>query len=688
MKTSRPNFTRSASAIGALAVSLLFVSGLTAQAAPLTLEDVNSLQQVVTARMNPAGDRIAYMLQVPRKIYVDDDGKPYHELHVTDLQGNSIPYVTGDVDITDVAWAADGESIFFLAQRDEEAEFNSLYSIAVIGGEAEQLFTHVNSISRVYPSPDGGMLAFTASDAPPEKSKELEEKGFKAVVYEESVLTTRVWMLDLETLEPTVHDLPGSASDFTWSSDGSRYAVALAPTPLADDIYTSRDIHVVDAVRGKVQSKMGSVGKLGPFAFSPDGERIAYVGSLDINDPIQGRLYVAASSGGERRELVPEYLGHVRNFIWGDDDNVRWLGSRGVVTEWATTSLYETQPPGPAPTSGPIVRTVNGNPGQDAVAAIADTPQHPPELYLLRDGAEPLRLTHSNPFLSEREFAKQEAITYTARDGLELEAILIHPAKRKRGGNPLVVIVHGGPEANYSNGWMTNYSRPGQVFAANGYAVVYPNYRGSTGRGVEFSKLNQHDYAEEEFNDLVDAKRHLVETGLVDPDSVGITGGSYGGYASMWSASALTEEYAAAVAFVGISDHISMFGTADIPYEMYNAHALAWPWDDWMWLLQRSPIYHAGKTKTPLLIMGGDKDPRVHPSQSIEMYRFVKVSTDTPVRLVIYPGEAHGNRNTAAQYDYSLRLMRWMDHYLKGSGGEPPPYELDHAQRLEAAGEE
>jgi len=669
----------------ALAASLLLVSGFTpALAAPLTLEDVNAIKQVVTVRVNPAGDRIAYLLQVPREIYVDDDGKPYRELHVTDLEGNATPFVTGDVEITDIAWAADGASIFFLAKRDEEADFNSLYQIAMTGGEAELLFTHVNSITRVYPSPDGNVLAFTATDAPPEKSKELEEKGFKAVVYEESVLRSKVWMLDLETLEPTVHDRPGSASSFSWSPDGNQYAVAMAPTPLIDDSYTSRDIHVVDTASAKVQSRMGSVGKLGPFAFSPDGERIAYVGSVNINDPSEGRLYVASSSGGERRELVPEYLGHVGNFVWADDGNVRWLGKRGVYTEWATASVYGTQSPGSAPQSGPIIRTVHGKPGQDAVAAIADTPQHPPELYLLRDGAEPVRLTNSNPFLSEREFAKQETITYKARDGLELEAILIHPVTRVRGGNPLVVIVHGGPEANQSNGWMTNYSRPGQVLAANGYAVVYPNYRGSTGRGIEFSKLDQHDYAEEEFNDLVDAKRHLVEEGLVDADRVGITGGSYGGYASMWSASALTEEYAAAVAFVGISDQISKFGTGDIPYEMYNVHALAWPWDDWMWLLKRSPIYHAGNTKTPLLIMGGDKDPRVHPGQSLEMYRFVKIRTDTPVRLVIYPGEVHGNRNTAAQYDYSLRLMRWMDHYLKGEGGEPPPYELDHAERLES----
>ena len=407
---------------------LVLLGSATAQASPLTLEDINSLRQVVTARMSPSGDRIAYLLQVPREIYVDDDGSAYHELHVTDLKGNSTPFVTGDVNITDIAWAAGGESIFFLAKRDEDADFNSLYRIAMMGGEAEQLFTHVNSIGHIYPSPDGERLAFTASAAPPEMTNELEEKGFKAVVYEESAQASRVWVLDLETMKSALYDLPGSASDFTWSSDGSRYAVALAPTPLVDDSYTSRDIYVIDTVRAKVQSKMGSVGKLGAFAFSPDGERIAYIGSVNINDPGQGRLYVASSSGGERRELVPDYLGHVSNFLWEDDDTVRWLGTRGVYTDWAAASVYETEQPGPAPTSGPIIRRVHSNPGQAVVAAIADTPQHPPELYLLRDGAEPLRLTNSNPFLDERELAKQEAITYKARDGLEIGAILIHPA--------------------------------------------------------------------------------------------------------------------------------------------------------------------------------------------------------------------------------------------------------------------
>ena len=661
------------------------VSAASAQENYLTLEELVSLKSVSSARMSPDGKQIAYTLSVPRELYVDDDGAAYSELHVTDLEGNSRPFVTGKVTVSSIQWSADGSSIYYLATRDEDADFNSVYRIPVSGGESEKVYTHTSSISSIYPSPDGNVIAFIAPDPAPEKQEDLATKGFKALIYEESVPFSRVYLLDPETREATQHALEGNASSLAWASDSGRYAVALAPTPLIDDSYTSRDIHVVDAETGEQLNAMGSVGKLGAFAFSPDGERIAYIGSVDSNDPQQGRLYVASSTGGERREVVPNYDGHIADFAWVDDLTISWLGNRGVYREWKTSSITDTKEAGPAPKSGPIILAVDMRSGQSAAAAVAETPEHPSEVYVLKPDGQATRLTDSNPLLSQRKLLKQEVIRYPARDGLELEAILIHPAKKQRGGNPLIVVAHGGPESNYSNGWMNRYANPGQVWAANGYAVVYPNYRGSTGRGVDFSKMGQNDYADEEFNDLVDAKRYLVAEGLVDEDRVGITGGSYGGYASMWSASALTEEYAAAVSFVGISNQVSKFGTGDIPYEMFNVHSRAWPWEDWMWMLERSPVYHAGKTKTPLLIMHGDQDPRVHPSQSLEMYRFVKIRTETPVRLVFYPGEGHGNRNTAAQYDFGLRLMRWMDHYLKGPGGEPPPYELDHAERLAEA---
>ena len=674
-----------------LSVILLAMLGLVqashAQTQALSLEEIVSLKHVTSVHMSPNGAQIAYLLSVPRALYKDDDGVAYQELHLVDLDGNSRPFVTGKIEITKAAWSADGKSVYFVAKRDPDEKFNSLFEISLAGGEAVKIFKPGNSISGIFPSPDGKRIAFLASEAPPEQKEDLEKKGFKAVVYEESVPVVKVWMFKIESSEAIAQKLPGSASDFSWAADSGRYAVALAPTPLIDDSYMSRDIYVVDAANAAVLNRMDSVGKLGHFAFSPDGERIAYIGSVDINDPKQGRLYVVPASGGERRDLVHGYLGHVDDFAWLNDLSIRYLGKRGVWTEFSRVSLIDTLPVNEAPESGPIIRMFDMSAGQVTAAAIADTPQHPPEVYLLGDGVAARRLTNSNPILRERKLARQEPITYQARDGLQLEAILIHPFDKERGGNPLIVFVHGGPESHQSNGWMSSYSRPGQALAAKGYTIVYPNYRGSTGRGVEFSKLGQNDYAEEEFNDLVDVKTHLVGEGLADADRVGISGGSYGGYASMWAATALSEEFAAAVAFVGISNQTSKFGTGDIPYEMFHVHSRVWPWEDWMWMLQRSPVYHAGKAKTPLLIMGGDKDPRVHPGQSLEMYRHVKLRTNTPVRLVIYPGEVHGNKHTAARYDYSLRLERWMSHYLKGPGGEPPPYEIDHGKRLEIESE-
>ncbi|MCP4570391.1 MAG: prolyl oligopeptidase family serine peptidase, partial [FCB group bacterium] len=154
--------------------------------------------------------------------------------------------------------------------------------------------------------------------------------------------------------------------------------------------------------------------------------------------------------------------------------------------------------------------------------------------------------------------------------------------------------------------------------------------------------------------------------------------GSYGGYATAWGSTALTEHFAAGVMAVGISDLISKFGTTDIPQEMFLVHARTWPWDKWQWYLERSPIFHAQKARTPLLILHGEDDTRVHPSQSMELYRYLKTVGQAPVRLVFYKDEGHGNKKAAARYDFSLRQMRWMEHYLKGGGGDPPPYEIDY----------
>jgi len=229
----------------------------------------------------------------------------------------------------------------------------------------------------------------------------------------------------------------------------------------------------------------------------------------------------------------------------------------------------------------------------------------------------------------------------------------------------MITVVHGGPESHYNNGWMTHYSTIGQMGAALDYMVFYPNYRGSTGRGEEFAKSSQADLAGKEFDDIVDGVDFLIDKGWVDENKVGVTGGSYGGYATGWLSTKYTDRFAAGVMFVGISNNISKWGTGDIPEELYLVHARKRIWEDYQFFLERSPIYHAGKAKTPLLIMAGEEDTRVHPSQSIELYRHIKTRTDTPVRLVLYPGEGHGNRRASSRLDYNLRQLRWFEYYLK-----------------------
>jgi dipeptidyl aminopeptidase/acylaminoacyl peptidase len=321
-----------------------------------------------------------------------------------------------------------------------------------------------------------------------------------------------------------------------------------------------------------------------------------------------------------------------------------YIGDEGVGTTFAKVS-FSGERKTLIPAGGVVLTALSlSRDGQSAVF-LAQSPEHPAELFTMKHGdAGPKPLTNSNPWLAQRRLARQEVVKYKARDGLELEGLLIHPLNVAQGQRyALILVVHGGPEAHFRNAWLTSYSNPGQVAAARGFAVFYPNYRGSTGRGVAFSKLSQGDAAGKEFDDYVDGVDHLINIGLVDRAKVGITGGSYGGYATAWGSTYYSDRFAAGVMFVGISDKLAKFGTTDIAQEETLVHARQLPWENWQKFLERSPIYHVKKHKTPLLILGGMDDPRVHPTQSMILYRYLKMYGQAPVRWIRYPGEQHGN---------------------------------------------
>jgi dipeptidyl aminopeptidase/acylaminoacyl peptidase len=322
----------------------------------------------------------------------------------------------------------------------------------------------------------------------------------------------------------------------------------------------------------------------------------------------------------------------------------------------------------------------------EVMAAVGSTAGHAGELFVQRRtaGSAARRLTDSNPWLNGVAMGEQTVEVVPARDGLPIEGVLIKPVGyRKELRYPLVIVVHGGPEAHFSDGWLSTYNNWGQLLAARGIVTWYPNYRASTGYGVEFCKLDHGDPMGHEFEDHLDAIDHFATRGLIDPARVGIGGGSYGGYAAAWAATRHSDRFAAAVSFVPFVHLPTKWMTTDIPWEFYLVHYQEkWPWQQPGFLADRSPLTWAEHCRTPLLLAGGTADPRVHPSQPFMLFRAVKSATTTPVRYVQYPGEGHGNRSNVYQYDYALRAVQWFTWYLQGDGdrrrASPPPFEIGY----------
>ncbi|MBX7535401.1 S9 family peptidase [Qipengyuania sp. GH1] len=659
----------------AVAASLLASAsiGATAQARPMTPEDVAKLESVGTIAVSTDGSRIAYTTaSLPDITDGEDNGSFKQQLKMAYAPMTARDFLPDDISVSGIAFSPDSRMVSFVWA--DEGEDRAVWGIPVDGGAQRKLAAVEDANVRSYAwAPDGSRIWMLASAKENEDREKQAEAGFNAIVYEEEARLNRLFSASLGQEvdgDPVAVTIPGYVSGFRIAPGGKTAVVDSAPTPQIDDAYTSKRAHVLDLETGKVLRVIETPGKLGDIEVSPNGRQLSMIAGVDMNDPADTTLHLVDVATGTYRALNAGAPEAAVDAEWLADGRLA-----AVIHKGAQSALRIYNPDGTVAEEhdGGALILSSVEAGGNTLAVEASSPSHPTELFVWNNGSFN-RWTRHNPWLSEIDFGTQRTFRYNARDGQEVEGVLIEPVGgAPRGGAPLILNVHGGPEAHDSNGWVTGYSSPGQVAAGQGYAVFLPNYRGSTGYGTAFSKQHTGNYTDPEFTDLVDAKRALVSEGIADPDRTGVTGGSYGGYATAWSSTALSDEFAAGVMFVGISNQISKFGTTDIPYEMYNVHSGKWPWDDWQGMLEVSPIYHVDKANTPLLIMHGEEDTRVSPSQSYELYRSIKVrKPEVPVRLVLYPGEGHGNSKAASRYDYNLRMMRWFDTYLKTGDRDAP----------------
>ena len=652
-------------------LSLMFfiTAVLTAQENTFTSYDLLRMKYAVETAVSPDGNYIAYTIFVPRPLS-DESGPDYRYLSVYDIIKNTSYGVLGNkINVSSIAWTPDSKFITFRAKLEDDEE-TQVYQISPEDIEPIRLTSLETSVIKYEFSKNGYDLAYIALAPKASLKVELLDKGFDAEIYEEEYRDRNLYVLHLKTGSTDPRQLTEGVSvfDFKWSPDGKQIAAFIADKNLVDYSYMFKRVYLIDPNSGERKPHLDNPDKIDQMMWSPDSKHLAFIAASGLHDAVSGSLFITNIPNTkffkDLKNYAENFEGSIRKVAWKDSATVIFMAEEGVDITLSELRIGDSErriliKP------GKVVFT-NFSLSGDLISLAGNTRQHPSEVYAFTLTDEKLsKLTDLNPWLLKVQLGRQEKITYYARDSLEIQATLIYPVDYKKGKkDPLISMIHGGPESAFQNGWQTYYHRWGQIAAGKGFFVFMPNYRASSGRGVDFTMKGFGDTGGAEFTDVLDGIDYLIKRGLIDKKHVGIGGGSYGGFFAALGATRYTDYFAASVMFVGISDHYSKRFTTDIPYESYYVHWGYFPNENIKFLRERSPITYAKDSKTPTLILGGKKDPRVHPSQSLELYRALILQSKAPVRLVRYPGEAHGNRKNTSRLDYSLRTMRWFNYYL------------------------
>jgi dipeptidyl aminopeptidase/acylaminoacyl peptidase len=307
------------------------------------------------------------------------------------------------------------------------------------------------------------------------------------------------------------------------------------------------------------------------------------------------------------------------------------------------------------------------------LAFISETSSESPEVYASAGAAfAPKRLTSTNPQVATFAHGTQRVITWkSAADSESIEGVLTLPVGYQEGTRvPLLVVVHGGPagvsSARYPS---TNSAYPVQIFSGLGYAVLQPNFRGSSGYGARFRGLNHGDILGRDWVDVNSGVDAMIRTGLADSTKMGLMGWSYGGFQTFWGITQ-TRRFAAASSGAGVNDLTAFFSQTDIS-DYLGMLLNSAPWEKPELYLERSAYRKVKDVTTPLLIQSGANDRRVSPEQSIQFYEAMKRIGKAPVKLVLYPGQGHGVSDVRLMKDRMMRNIEWFSYWVPVVGQKP-----------------
>jgi dipeptidyl aminopeptidase/acylaminoacyl peptidase len=654
---------------------------------PLSLDDLGKLKDVRDPQCAPDGKSVAFVVS---QIDVKEDKSSASHVWTIDVNGQNERQLTTSTDSeSNPRFSPDGRYLSFTSSRPGKTKGNQVWLMDRGGGEAYQLTELKGRLQGYEWSPDSKRLALVVADPDPDAPEEGvapagPRKAPKPIVidrykYKQDVQGyllsgrhTYLYLFDIATKKlDRLTTAKADESAPSWSPDGTRIAFMSNRNP-DPDREPSSQLFVVDAKPGSTEKALSPIVSRGGRAkpeFSPDGKWIAFLeadekkwGAYGMEHlaivPADGSAppqRVAASEALDRGVSQPRWSDDGKNIFAIVTDDMSAYGARIPVAGGSAVAI----------TDKPIVLGPRHSAGSCAVAISGDD-THYNEIYTATAVGGKLKfqpLTHQNDALfSELQLAQTEEVKATSKDGTEVHGLLTKPLGYVTGVKvPTLLRIHGGPNGQDEH----RFAFERQWFAANGYAVLAVNYRGSAGRGSKFSRAIAADWGHYEVDDLQAMVDQVVKMGVADPNKLGVGGWSYGGILTDYMIASDTR-FKAATSGAGTAFTVSFYGTDQ--YIIQYDNEIGPPWDPKAWETYQKisyPFLHADRIKTPTLFLGGERDFNVPVQGGQQMYQALR-SLGIDTQLVIYPNEFHGITRPSYVRDRYERYLAWYEQHING----------------------
>jgi dipeptidyl aminopeptidase/acylaminoacyl peptidase len=657
----------------------------------ITIDDLFQLREVSDPQLSPDAQWVSYTVKTT---LVKDDKHEDRIWMAPTAGGDAIPLTAEGVSSSHARWSPDGKLIAFLSSRKDGK--TQVWLLSRLGGEAQRLTDTPPDVDDFAWSPDSRRLVLVLRDASPEeleaaKDKDAEgDKGEKKKVLKPWVIDRlqfkqdEIGYLDRRRTHLYVFDLaPKSLKQVTsgdfddsepaWSPDGKLLAFTSNRSQPDPDATYDSNIWVVAADNTDKGAHLTQVtANLGADttpAWSPDGKWIAYVTQLDpqLFDYATKHLAVAPAAGGDAKVLTLAFDRMIITPRFSPDGKFIYF----IADDDGTQNLCRIPT-----TGGEIIRPVGGRlmvndyavAKTGSLVAQVATIDRPDEIYAIPGSNGKLtQITHANDALiSQLKLSHGEYVHFKSQDGTIISGYLYKPLDYVPGKKyPTILRPHGGPVWAY----YAEFDHLPQLFAANGYVVLFPNPRGSTGYGQKHAQAIFADWGNKDFQDDMAVVDYAVEQGIADPEKLGVGGWSYGGISTDFIITQTTR-FKAAISGAGGALFLSDYGHDQ--YQRDYETELGHPWENKAAWERVSPFYKVANVTTPALFMGGDRDWNVPILGGEQMYQALKRLGRT-TELVVYPGEYHEFKTPSHIKDRLERYLAWYGHYVKGDPAPPRP---------------